>query len=86
MLHFIWIVVIGFVAGLVAKMVMPGKDPGGFIITALLGIAGSVIISYLGSFLGLYSTGAAGHFIAGVIGAVLLLALYRLFKKKAPQA
>ncbi len=69
--------VIGFVVGLVAKMLMPGRDPGGFIITILLGIAGSFIASYLGSAMGFYTVGEPAGFIASVIGAMVLLAIYR---------
>ncbi len=78
----IWTIVIGFVAGAVAKLLMPGKDPGGFIITTLLGIGGALLASFLGRMIGWYSEGEAGGFIAAVVGAVILLALYRMMKKK----
>ena len=67
-----------FAIGALAKFLMPGKDPGGFIITILLGIAGSVVGTWLGRVLGLYSEGEAAGFIMSVIGAVLLLGIYRL--------
>jgi uncharacterized membrane protein YeaQ/YmgE (transglycosylase-associated protein family) len=73
---------IGFLAGAVAKLLMPGKDPGGLIITTLLGIAGSIVARYLGIALGLYNSTDSAGFIASVIGAVLLLAVYRLIVKR----
>jgi uncharacterized membrane protein YeaQ/YmgE (transglycosylase-associated protein family) len=82
MLHFIWTIIIGFLAGALAKLIMPGKDPGGFIITALLGIAGAVLARYLGMALGLYHSEDSAGFIASVIGAIILLAIYRLFTKR----
>lgn len=78
----IWTIIIGFLAGVVAKLLMPGKDPGGFIITALLGIGGAVVASYLGRFLGFYAEGEAAGFIASVVGAIIILAIYRMIKKK----
>jgi len=79
----LWTVLIGFIAGAIAKFAMPGKDPGGFIITTLLGIAGSLVATYLGKFIGWYQEGEGAGLIAAVVGAVLLLGVYRLFKKKA---
>lgn len=81
----LWTILIGFVAGVVAKLVMPGKDPGGMIVTTLIGIAGAVLVTYLGQLVGLYEAGESAGFIGAFIGAVILLAIYRLFKKK-PQA
>ncbi|HWO00607.1 MAG TPA: GlsB/YeaQ/YmgE family stress response membrane protein [Blastocatellia bacterium] len=76
-----WII-FGLIAGIVAKLLMPGKDPGGFIITILLGIAGSLIGGYCGKLLGIGGGGFVG-FVMAVIGAMLLLLLYRLVKGKA---
>lgn len=69
---------IGLIVGIVAKFLMPGRDPGGFIITALLGIAGAFVASYLGQAFGMYTIGEPAGFIASVIGAMVLLGLYRL--------
>ena len=74
----IWTILIGFVIGVVAKFLMPGRDPGGFIITVVIGIVGSFIASYLGGALGLYAQGEPAGFIASVIGAMILLFGYRL--------
>jgi len=72
-----WIVS-GLIIGALAKLVMPGKDPGGIIVTILLGIAGAVVGGTVGRMLGLYATGQAAGWLMSVVGAVILLALYRL--------
>lgn len=77
----IWTILIGFVAGALAKFIMPGKDPGGFIITTLLGIVGAVVATFLGRAIGWYGEGDSAGFIAAVVGAILLLSLYRIIKK-----
>ena len=74
----IGMIFIGLIVGAVAKLLMPGRDPGGFIITMLLGIAGSVVAGYLGQALGWYKDGEPAGFIAAVIGAMVLLGVYRL--------
>jgi uncharacterized membrane protein YeaQ/YmgE (transglycosylase-associated protein family) len=75
-----WIgwIVFGLVVGAIAKLLMPGKDPGGCIITMLLGIAGAVVGGYLGRMLGLYREGEAAGFLMALVGAVVLLGIYRL--------
>lgn len=82
MLHFIWEALVGLVIGAVAKFVMPGKDPGGILITMLLGVAGSLLAGWIGSAVGLYQPGASAGFIMSVLGAVVLLAIYRAIKGK----
>ena len=80
----IWTIIVGLVVGAVAKLLMPGRDPGGFIITILLGIAGAFVASYLGQAIGWYKAGESAGFIASVVGAIILLLLYRfIFKRKA---
>ncbi len=76
--------VIGLVVGAIAKLLMPGKDPGGCIITILLGIAGAFLAGYLGQLVGWYQPGQPAGFIASVIGAMLLLLLYRLLFHRKP--
>jgi uncharacterized membrane protein YeaQ/YmgE (transglycosylase-associated protein family) len=78
MLSFIGLVLFGLVVGVIAKLLMPGKDPGGFLITILLGIAGSVIGGYLGRMLGLYGPNDSAGFFMAVLGSIILLAIYRL--------
>ncbi len=70
-------IIIGLIVGVIAKLLMPGRDPGGFIITILLGIAGAFVATWLGQAIGWYRVGDAAGFIASVIGAIILLALYR---------
>lgn len=74
--------VIGLIAGFVAKLLLPGKDPGGCIITMLLGVAGAFVATYLGQFWGIYKPGDTAGFIGAVIGSVIILLLYRMFLKK----
>ena len=78
MLAILGTLIIGLLAGAVAKLLMPGKDPGGCIITMLLGIAGAFVAGYLGRALGWYHAGDPVGFIASVVGAFLLLLVYRL--------
>lgn len=79
----IWTILIGFVVGLLAKMLMPGKDPAGFFITAGIGIAGSLLATYGGQAMGLYSAGQAAGFIGSVIGAIVLLFIYHLVTRRS---
>jgi uncharacterized membrane protein YeaQ/YmgE (transglycosylase-associated protein family) len=74
----LWSIVVGFFVGLLAKFLMPGRDPGGFIVTVLLGIAGAFFASFLGRQMGWYGEGDGAGFIASVVGAMLLLLIYRL--------
>ena len=71
----------GLIVGVIAKLLMPGRDPGGFIITILLGIAGAAVAGWLGRALGWYGPEDAAGFIASVVGAILLLLVYRFFQK-----
>jgi uncharacterized membrane protein YeaQ/YmgE (transglycosylase-associated protein family) len=77
MFGLIWTVIVGAVVGALAKLFLPGRDPGGFLITALIGIAGAVIATQLGRLLGLYRPEDAAGFIASILGAILLLVAYR---------
>ena len=70
-------IIVGLIVGLIAKFLMPGKDPGGFIITVLIGIVGSLIATYGGQALGLYRAGEAAGFIGSLVGAIILLVIYR---------
>ncbi|MGN6385542.1 MAG: GlsB/YeaQ/YmgE family stress response membrane protein [Verrucomicrobiota bacterium] len=77
-MEILWTLLIGLVVGIIAKMLMPGRDPGGFIITTLLGIAGAFVAHAIGRAMGWYTEGEPAGFIASVVGAIVLLALYRL--------
>ena len=71
-------IVIGLIVGALAKLIMPGRDPGGIIVTILLGIAGSVVATFLGRAAGWYRPGQGAGFIASLLGAILLLWIYRM--------
>lgn len=76
----LWMMIVGLVVGALAKVLMPGRDPGGLIMTIVLGIAGSILAGVTGRSMGWYASEPAG-FIASVLGAILLLALYRVIKR-----
>jgi uncharacterized membrane protein YeaQ/YmgE (transglycosylase-associated protein family) len=82
-MHLLWTLLIGLLVGIVAKLLMPGKDPGGFIITILLGIAGSFLATFLGRAIGLYPEGASAGLIMSVIGAIILLVVYRFLTRSS---
>lgn len=73
----------GLIIGVIAKLLMPGKDPGGFIITILLGIAGAFVGSYLGQTLGWYQPGEPAGWLMSILGAIVLLGVYRMFAKSS---
>ena len=77
----LWMLLIGLVVGALAKLVMPGSDPGGIFVTILLGIAGSLVATFLGRMLGLYAAGTPAGIIMSVLGAVLLLVVYRMIRR-----
>jgi len=77
-----WIL-FGLLVGIVAKLLMPGRDPGGFIVTALLGITGALVGGFLGRTAGLYQHGDPVGFVMAVVGSIALLLLYRLISRRA---
>jgi len=81
MFELIWIIIIGLVVGALAKLVMPGSDAGGMFLTALLGMGGAVVATLLGRVIGLYGPNQGAGFIASVIGAILVLFIYRSVRK-----
>ena len=83
MLSFLWMCIIGLVAGALAKLIMPGKDPGGMLVTMVLGIAGALIAGFLGRALGWYQPGEGAGLIMSVLGAILLLAVYRMMSRRS---
>jgi uncharacterized membrane protein YeaQ/YmgE (transglycosylase-associated protein family) len=76
-MHLLWMIIVGLIVGALAKLVMPGHDPGGIVVTMLLGIGGSVVAGMIGRSVGWYTEGEPVGFIASVIGAIMLLAIYR---------
>jgi uncharacterized membrane protein YeaQ/YmgE (transglycosylase-associated protein family) len=73
----LWMIVVGLVVGAAAKLLMPGRDPGGVVITILIGIAGSVIAGFLGRSIGWYAAGQPAGIFASILGAIILLVAYR---------
>jgi uncharacterized membrane protein YeaQ/YmgE (transglycosylase-associated protein family) len=82
-LHILGVVVIGAIVGLIAKLLVPGRDPGGFIVTPLIGIGGAVVATYLGQFLHIYEPGQNAGFIGAVVGAVIILLIYRAIRRQS---
>jgi len=82
MLGLLWTALIGLVVGALAKLIMPGKDPGGIWITMAIGIAGSFLGTWIGRLLGWYQEGQSAGFFMSLIGALILLAIYHFIKRK----
>jgi len=83
MLHLLWTAIIGIVVGALAKLIMPGNNPGGIWLTMLLGIAGSFVGTWLGRLVGHYQPGDSAGFIMSLVGALILLGVYHLFRRRA---
>jgi uncharacterized membrane protein YeaQ/YmgE (transglycosylase-associated protein family) len=73
----------GLVVGVLAKLLMPGNDPGGFIVTVLLGIAGALVGGFLGRAMGFYGPGQVAGYIMSIVGAIILLAVYRMMTRRS---
>jgi len=82
-LHLLGVIVIGAIVGLIAKFLVPGRDPGGFIVTPLIGIGGALVATYLGQFLHFYEPGQNAGFIGGIVGAVIILLIYRAIRRRS---
>ena len=80
-MQILYVILIGFLVGLVARFVMPGRDPGGFIVTIVVGVVGAMIATYGGQALNLYRVGESAGFLGSVLGAVVLLILLRLIRR-----
>lgn len=81
-MSYLWMIILGFIVGAVAKKVqMPGRDQEGFVLTALLGVAGALLAGFLGQAMGWYEEGEPSGFIASVLGSMLLLFVYHLFAR-----
>ena len=83
MMNVIGWIIFGLIVGIIAKFLMPGRDPGGFIITTLLGIAGALVGGFLGGLLGLYGQGDPVGYIMAVLGSIVLLLIYRMASRNA---
>jgi uncharacterized membrane protein YeaQ/YmgE (transglycosylase-associated protein family) len=86
MMHILWMVLIGLVVGIVAKLLHPGRENMGLIATALLGIAGSLGATFLGRLVGFYKEGEAAGFLMALVGAIVLLVIFGMVRGKAPSA
>ena len=82
-MHILVTIIIGFVAGLIAKLLTPGRDPGGFIVTTLLGIVGAFVATYLGQAIGWYRADEGAGFVGAVVGVVILLAIYHMVVRRS---
>jgi uncharacterized membrane protein YeaQ/YmgE (transglycosylase-associated protein family) len=82
-MHIIGTIIIGLLAGIAAKLLMPGRDPGGFIVTTLLGIFGAIVATYLGQAVGWYRADQGAGFIGAVVGAIIVLAVYRMVVRRS---
>ncbi|HEX2919380.1 MAG TPA: GlsB/YeaQ/YmgE family stress response membrane protein [Edaphobacter sp.] len=82
MFSLLWTAIIGLVVGALAKLVMPGKDPGGILVTMIIGIAGSFLGTFLGRMVGHYQEGQSAGFIMSLIGAIILLGIYHFFRRR----
>jgi uncharacterized membrane protein YeaQ/YmgE (transglycosylase-associated protein family) len=82
-MNIIWTILLGLAAGIIAKFIYPGKENMGWIVTTLLGIAGSFVATYLGQWLKIYQPGETAGFIGAIVGALILLFVYGLIKKRA---
>lgn len=82
MFHLIWVAVIGLVVGALAKLIMPGKDPGGIVITMLIGIAGAFLGTFLGRAIGHYGPDQSAGFLMSLVGALILLAIYHFIRRR----
>ena len=82
-MHIIGTIISGLLAGIVAQLLMPGRDPGGFIVTTLLGIFGAIVATYLGQAVGWYRADQGAGFIGAVVGAIIVLAVYRMVVRRS---
>jgi uncharacterized membrane protein YeaQ/YmgE (transglycosylase-associated protein family) len=82
MLSLIWSGIVGLIAGAIARAISPGHEPGGWVVTMLIGIGGALLMTFIGRTLGWYSEGDGAGFIFSIIGAVILLAVWRVIERK----
>jgi uncharacterized membrane protein YeaQ/YmgE (transglycosylase-associated protein family) len=82
-MHILWTLLLGLIVGIIAKFIYPGRESMGWIMTIILGIAGSFVATYLGKLVGIYQPGQAAGFIGAIVGALILLFIYNLIKRRA---
>ena len=83
-MHILWIIIIGFLAGVIAKFIMPGpNEPSGFIMTTILGIVGAFVATYLGQAIGWYGPDQGAGFVGAIVGAIVVLGIYGFFARRS---
>jgi uncharacterized membrane protein YeaQ/YmgE (transglycosylase-associated protein family) len=82
-MHILWTILIGLVAGALARFLVPGKDPGGILVTIILGIVGALVATFLGKAVGWYEPGESAGFIGATVGAILVLLVYHLLRRSS---
>lgn len=82
MLHLLWVAILGLIVGAIAKLIMPGKDPGGILVTMLIGIAGAFLGTFIGRAIGHYGEGESAGFLMSLVGALILLGIYHLIRRR----
>jgi uncharacterized membrane protein YeaQ/YmgE (transglycosylase-associated protein family) len=85
-MHIVWTIIVGFAVGIIAKFIYPGRERMGWIMTIILGVAGSFVATYLGQWLHIYRPGETAGFLGAIVGALILLFVYNLVKGRAPRA
>ena len=85
-MHILWVILIGLVAGALARLIVPGTEPGGFIVSIILGIVGALVATWLGKVIGWYKEGESAGLIGATVGAILLLVVYHLIRRRSAPA
>lgn len=83
-MHILWIIIIGLLAGALARFIVPGRDPGGILVSIILGIVGALVATFLGRMLGLYQPGDSAGFIGATVGAIVVLLIYHMIRRSPP--
>jgi len=85
-MHILWVILIGLIAGALARLIVPGTEPGGFIVSIILGIVGALVATYLGKAIGWYKPGESAGFIGATLGAIVVLVAYHLIRRRSVPA
>lgn len=85
-MHILWTILIGLVAGALARLIVPGKESGGFLVSIIIGIVGALVATFLGRAVGWYQPGQAAGFIGATVGAILVLVVYHALRRKSVAA
>jgi uncharacterized membrane protein YeaQ/YmgE (transglycosylase-associated protein family) len=85
-MQILWVIVIGLIAGALARFIVPGTEPGGFIVSIILGIVGALVATYLGKAIGWYKPGVSAGFVGATLGAIVVLVVYHLIRRRSAPA